>query len=132
MDNKLTRIEPKDGLRTYPKQYQKFWDRQRVYHYLGLDSRGEVILRVAVGYNSNGGAVASVRFSTPEVYGWGNGRATGYGYDKKSAAIEYALEDAGLLLAQGIAGCGDGAIRGALNAVLEHLSPEGFKLIETY
>lgn len=47
----------------------------------------------------------------------GHGRASGYGYHKQSAALDAALDSAGVKLAVPINGCGDGAMRDALLAV---------------
>lgn len=47
----------------------------------------------------------------------GHGRARGYGYHKRSAALAAALDSAGVKLAEPIDGCGDGSMRDALLAV---------------
>lgn len=47
----------------------------------------------------------------------GHGRATGYGYHKRSAALQAALDSAGVKLAQAIDGRGDSAMRDALLAI---------------
>ena len=49
----------------------------------------------------------------------GHGWASGGGYHKASAALESALESAGITLSERIAGRGDGAIRDGLIAVAE-------------
>ena len=47
----------------------------------------------------------------------GHGKAGGYGYHKQSAALQDALDSAGVKLAKPINGCGDGAMCHALTAV---------------
>lgn len=47
----------------------------------------------------------------------GKGTASGYGYHKQSAALQDALDSAGIQLARRIDGVGDSAIRTALEAV---------------
>jgi hypothetical protein len=51
------------------------------------------------------------------VHGRGAGKAGGYGYHKESAALAYALDDAGIALTEDIGGRGDSATRDALEAV---------------
>ena len=47
----------------------------------------------------------------------GHGRATGYGYHKASAALSTAIDSAGIVLSERIAGVGDGASQRALEAI---------------
>jgi hypothetical protein len=47
----------------------------------------------------------------------GTGSAGGYGYHRPSAAVQFALDAAGVKLAQPIDGVGDGAIREAIEAI---------------
>ena len=47
----------------------------------------------------------------------GHGRATGYGYHKASAALSNAIDSAGIVLSERIAGGGDGASQRALEAI---------------
>lgn len=49
----------------------------------------------------------------------GHGWASGGGYHKASAALDSALESAGITLSEAIAGRGDGAVRDGLIAVAE-------------
>lgn len=51
------------------------------------------------------------------VHGSGAGNAGGYGYHKESAALEYALRDAGIALSEDIDGRGDTAMHDALESV---------------
>ena len=54
----------------------------------------------------------------------GMGKAGGYGYHKASAAMQEALEDAGITLPADIAGVGDEAMRDALLALAKHVGIE--------
>lgn len=47
----------------------------------------------------------------------GHGRATGGGYHKQSAALQAAIDSAGITLAEDIDGRGEGAMRDALIAI---------------
>lgn len=53
------------------------------------------------------------------VWASGHGYAGGGGYDKQSAALQSALESAGIKLSRPIDGRGQGASRGALSAIAE-------------
>ena len=66
--------------------------------------------------------------------GAGKGYAGGYGYDKKSAAVSSAIEDAGISLSERIDGVGEDAIRSALSAIMEAYgyAPEAWILVEFY
>lgn len=54
-----------------------------------------------------------------DVYGYGGGNASGYGYHRASAAAQEAIRDAGITLDEYIDGRGDEAIRAALKAIAE-------------
>lgn len=58
------------------------------------------------------------------VYISGGGKASGCGYHKASAALQAAINDAGIVLSESIAGVGDSAINDALIAIAKAL---GFK-----
>lgn len=55
----------------------------------------------------------------------GRGKATGYGYHKKSAALQAALESAGVKLAVAIDGVGESAMKEALLAIVNAAGFEG-------
>ena len=59
----------------------------------------------------------------------GHGRATGYGYHKASAALSTALESAGIVLSERIAGIGDGAIRRALEAIARAIAGDAAEIL---
>lgn len=50
-------------------------------------------------------------------YCCGHGWAGGYGYDRKSAALQAAINNAGIELSENIAGVGESAERDALKAI---------------
>jgi hypothetical protein len=51
----------------------------------------------------------------------GHGSAGGYGYHRPSAAMQAALESAGIRLAQPIDGVGESAMKEAMHAIARHL-----------
>ena len=51
------------------------------------------------------------------MYCSGHGKAGGYGYHKESAALQEAIESAGIKLRSPIDGAGDSAVRGAMEAI---------------
>lgn len=57
-----------------------------------------------------------------ESYGWGYGKAAGYGYCKASAAVGEAIENAGISLSEPIDGRGITAIWDAAKAVAKKLT----------
>lgn len=56
-------------------------------------------------------------YQFPNYHNSGHGQAGGHGYDKFSAAFANACASAGIWFAEEIAGRGDGAVRGALEAI---------------
>ena len=64
----------------------------------------------------------------------GGGYAGGYGYDRPSAAVQIALENAGISLSEQIAGVGDSAVEQALLAVAVALgySPDSLSVLTTF
>jgi len=63
------------------------------------------------------------------LYASGTGKAGGYGYHKRSAALQYALDSAGVTLSEPIDGRGDSSMRDALEAVCRALGYSGQVLI---
>ena len=59
----------------------------------------------------------------------GNGRATGYGYHKASAALSAAIDSAGIVLSERIDGVGDSASRGALEAIARAIAGDGAEIL---
>lgn len=59
--------------------------------------------------------------NTAHRYARGVGKASGYGYDKSSAAISAAIDDAGITLSKRIDGVGESASFEAICAIAEAL-----------
>ena len=59
----------------------------------------------------------------------GHGRATGYGYHKASAALSEALDSAGIVLSERIAGMGDRAIDRALEAIARAIAGDAAEIL---
>lgn len=62
-------------------------------------------------------AYCSLWISAAGRYGRGQGKAGGYGYHKQSAALDDAIQDAGIVLDQPIDGRGDSAMIEACEAI---------------
>ena len=61
----------------------------------------------------------------------GHGRAKGYGYHKASAALSAAIDSAGVVLSERIDGVGDGATRGALEAIARAIAGDAAEILVT-
>ena len=59
----------------------------------------------------------------------GYGRATGYGYHKASAALSTAIDSAGIVLSEPIAGVGEGAIRRAVEAIARAIAGDAAEVL---
>ena len=59
----------------------------------------------------------------------GHGRATGGGWHKESAALSAALDSAGIVLSERIAGVGDGAIRRAVEAIARAIAGDAAEIL---
>jgi len=59
----------------------------------------------------------------------GNGSASGWGYHKESAALGYAIQNAGIKLDKSIDGVGDSAIREAVEAIAKMMGYRGKMII---
>jgi hypothetical protein len=53
------------------------------------------------------------------IYCNGAGKAGGYGYDKTSSAFQYALNNAGIVASENIAGVGSTAIKRMIEGIIE-------------
>lgn len=60
----------------------------------------------------------------------GHGSASGYGYHKRSAAMQAAIDSAGIKLSEPIDGRGDSAQRDALSAIARAMGYTAFTIIE--
>lgn len=81
-----------------------------------LDHREPIDLRI---YNNGSRVTACVWIAWGGIRLQGSGKAGGYGYCKKSAAVANALFNAGIDLAHPIEGVGMEAVQGALKAVAD-------------
>lgn len=94
-------------------------------------SKAIVDVRTFMGRSRNASVVYAIVWISGEGAGYGVGQAGGYGYHKESAAIAYALEDAGVELSYSISGAGEGAIREALVATAKALGYDDFLIVES-
>lgn len=62
----------------------------------------------------------------------GGGKAGGYGYHKASAALQSAIDNAGIKLNQSIGGVGESAMREALCAMARALGYRNFHILEAH
>lgn len=60
----------------------------------------------------------------------GHGRAGGYGYHKASAALQAAIDSAGIRLSSPIDGCGEGSMREAVRAIAAALGYPSALIVE--
>lgn len=60
----------------------------------------------------------------------GHGRATGYGYHKASAALQAAIDSAGITLSSPIDGRGEGSMREAVRAIAAALGYPSALIVE--
>jgi hypothetical protein len=86
------------------------------------DQRATVIdVRFYAGASRNASriycAIWAIKDQSRGIHGFGIGWAGGYGYDKKSAALGEAIDDAGIKLAQRIDGVGENAMIDAIRAI---------------
>lgn len=97
--------------------------------YTAIDTDGKMILSAKTRYSDGGVCHAQVFLYGKEGWGHGYGRASGYGYDKESTAIENALEKAGVQI-RGLGGTGQ--TRQALEEVAKSISPNYLTLVVTW
>lgn len=71
---------------------------------------------------------APTRKNHKSVYINGGGKANGYGYHRSSAALQAAINNAGVELSESIDGRGDGAMQEAMISIAQALGYEEFHL----
>lgn len=103
-------IEPRDAIKGSYRKDQLY----RAYKILDPKD-GSCIVDARV-YFPGSVAYACVWIHDDKIHASGSGKAGGYGYDKESAAVAEALENAGVTLSENIAGVGQHALRDALEA----------------
>ena len=101
----------KNGLNENGKNYSQEKETVSTYNIVARTARGLkncITCRVYMGRSRNSSTVyASVWLSGKECYGSGRGQAGGYGYNKESAAINDALQSAGIVLSRSVHGTGE-------------------------
>ena len=97
--------------------------------YVVLSGNKEVIrVKLFMGRSRNASAVYCNFFIIGGASGAGS--ASGYGYDKQSAAVSAAIESAGIELSEDIGGVGPSAIREALGAIMKALGYQDNIIVE--
>jgi hypothetical protein len=91
-------------------------------------------LRTYTSGGSTSTACLWIQHHVPGAFGYvsGSGNARGYGYCRKSAAAEEAINNAGFTLSKTIGGVGESAIREALFAIAEDIGMKTPVLVESY
>jgi hypothetical protein len=121
----------KDGLNENGKNYSK--ETISTYNIVARTARGLtncITCRVYMGRSRNSSTVyASVWLYGKDCYGSGSGQAGGYGYHKESAAINDALQSAGIVLSSSVHGTGEH--EDALKATARALGYTGELLVIT-
>jgi hypothetical protein len=109
----------------------KFRDRELIHGYKVLDNRDIIIdVRLYMSRSSSANVVYCAIWIQVAPYGSGAGKAGGYGYDKQSAAVGYAIDDAGISLDKDIDGRGEYAILEALEAIAQSLGCSNPLIVE--
>lgn len=88
---------------------------------IDLDSGCEIACARFYGTDATTSCVLWARDSVQDVYARGHGKAGGGGYHRPSAALDVAIDRAGLRLTESIHGVGDEAMSDALRAIAAHL-----------
>ncbi len=83
----------------------------------GIDSVVEARFYMSRSADGASPVYCSVWVSAPDCHSSGYGSASGYGYHKESAALQSAIESAGITLSQPIDGRGSSAMSDALLAI---------------
>jgi hypothetical protein len=109
----------------------KFRDRELIHGYKVLDGRSVIIdVRLYMSRSSAASVVYCALWIQASPYGRGAGKAGGYGYDKNSAAVGYAIDDAGITLDKDIDGRGEYAIIEALEAIAQALGAKNPLIVD--
>jgi len=120
--NRVTKIAestPK-GINTNHRKEDHFY---KEWALVGLNDKREIHKFIDIRFYGSGSVVYCCvwvhdgREDKGMPYLSGSAKAGGYGYHKESAAMEAALNDAGFTFAAHFGGCGDSAMRVALEAI---------------
>ncbi len=74
----------------------------------------------------------AIWWSHGDLYSNGTGQAGGYGYDKKSAAMDSALRSSGIMVKTSISGVGDSAMEDVLTAFAKYCGYKHFQIIRIH
>jgi hypothetical protein len=122
MTQSVTALEPHEDPRNidHYRRENSFWKSLTL---IDLDRGRDVATVRFYGSGATVYCVAWLHFwnYSPDKAGRGYGKAGGGGYHKPSAAMQEALERAGVWLAEPIAGRGDSAMHEAMHAIAERL-----------
>jgi len=122
MENKILSIKQTTQKQKKIGYWYDTWEKVKTYNLIAYNGDQEIPLTnpltVEFFQPRNGETVRCLfRFDRPgEQTIYGIGKATGSGYDKKSAAFQKALVDAGVEIESPISGVGETAIKGVINA----------------
>jgi hypothetical protein len=99
--------------------------------YIDGEFRQVVDARFYMGRSANSSKVyCSIWVSYPDHWTSGHGTASGYGYHKESAALDSAIESAGIKLDARIDGVGDSAMREAIEAITRACGYDTFHITQ--
>ena len=127
--NRVTKLEPVQNGWNYGGKKELI----STYRFAAIAPRGtyqagKVVVPIEVRCYSARNANASTVYATVWAHSpdgkthlSGSGSAGGYGYHKESAAIDDAMRHAGVAFAKPFHGCGDGAVRVAIEVLAKKL-----------
>jgi hypothetical protein len=96
------------------------------------DKPNELVCLRIYGTDARAYACIWVHGRATNQYGYGGGHAGGYGYHRASAAAQEAIKDAGITLSESIDGCGEEAIRKAIEAIAEAAGSSNYFIAEAH
>lgn len=127
--NKVTALDPKQNGENWSGGKELISTRQFVAllpkgHYSGKRISPVITVHCWMGRSRNASTVYCSIWAHSrdgEIRLAGSGKAGGYGYHKKSAALDEAMQNAGVTLARHFNGCGDRAMDVAIEALARKL-----------
>ena len=111
MENKIKKLESKNGIKG--KQHRKENGFYQQYSLVDIGRKKEIMV---VRFYATNTRVYCCIWGLHDLQFSGSGYAGGYGYHKPSAAMQSALDSAGVVMERSIDGVGDSAIEGVLNS----------------
>lgn len=131
-----------DKMKETAKNFGKVRDMELIRAYnlthKGADGRADTFIdaRLYMARSQSASVVYCLLWINPhhgKKWARGYGKAGGYGYDKKSAAMGAAIESAGIVLSERIDGVGEDAMRAALTAIGAAIgAPSDCFLVESF